>query len=694
MSFKIGDISLGKSSKRYTRPVSFDNNTTMDFGFCQPLFCQLLLENSDISVSLRQLVRLAPMPVPSFARVSLVNKFVFVPWSDVCPYYEALLSNIPYGPSKVIPTKLPYITNDYLIRVLLTYLGTYATCYYVSAANGKESLTQVTDAVETKVYANIAKEWCADMKVKDNDGDTFEPVSYKRTDSKEPVAPNSADYLYRCSATNMGEGVYAGEVDYVVAFKFDGQARHIRQILLGLGYSLTMYDTTPVNALPIFAYYKAWFDTYAPKRTMSWTDTNAYQMIHSLFDSDYKPDLAVQQDSETYPYMFALLYDLAGCYYVADDDFVSVHRDDLQTVSNNAVSFVESAYDGINNNAVTQDTSNANPTYFPTTDSNAGGAYINNVGLQTLQRLSRFVNKDSVIGQRISRWVSNHFGASVANSLYRDVYQVHTSIVPLQINDVFSTSDTADEATQQGEVLGAYAGKGIGFDNSQFKFHADKRGYLFCMSSVVPKMGYFQGTDTSLYGLDRFTLPNPDFDAVGMEVTPSGFVLGDNGYTSESKRTRQDFTAGFGYVPRYSGYKVKKNIVNGDMSLRSTIDSMSPYYLDRIVQTGDVLYTKLTSGAYEQKSIYPSRVPRASEKWRYPTRYSWLGDPNRMFYNASVYHGASAQSPLVAEGDLYDNFIVQNLFEFKIIDFLKPISMSFDTYEETTDNTTQNVSPE
>lgn len=74
--FKIGGISLGKSTKKYLRNTDFDNNTTMDFGFCQPLFCQFLLPDSNISVSAKQLVRLAPMPVPSFARVSLVNKFI------------------------------------------------------------------------------------------------------------------------------------------------------------------------------------------------------------------------------------------------------------------------------------------------------------------------------------------------------------------------------------------------------------------------------------------------------------------------------------------------------------------------------------------------------------------------------------------------------------------------------------------
>ena len=72
MSNIIPKISLGTSSKKkYTRRVDFDNNTTMEFGFVQPLMSKLLEANSNINVSYKQLVRLAPMPCPTFGRISL-----------------------------------------------------------------------------------------------------------------------------------------------------------------------------------------------------------------------------------------------------------------------------------------------------------------------------------------------------------------------------------------------------------------------------------------------------------------------------------------------------------------------------------------------------------------------------------------------------------------------------------------------
>lgn len=673
--FKIGGISLGKSTKKYLRNTDFDNNTTMDFGFCQPLFCQFLLPDSNISVSAKQLVRLAPMPVPSFARVSLVNKFVFVPWSDLCGYYEALLSNMPYNGS-VVPTELPYVYNAYLCKCLLdNSLGSVATFYEVDTTVPSPITYKMCTAVDALTYSNsLQSQWETEISSHAcNKKFTLTPAQFKDA----AVSPNSADYLVN---------FVAGEKHVIAAFRFSTRAKHLRSVLIGLGYSLAMQDWSKVNALPLFAFYKAWFDTYAPKRSVAWTDTDVFKALKSVSD-DYLPNLCNDEDS-----MDIVFKSLSDCYYVSNDDFVSVHRADISNVSLSPFSYV-------NESGVPQSTKAVTNKVLPyiTQDND-----LSLIALDVVKRLTRFVNKDSIIGQKMSTWVRNHFNAQVANSLYQDVYQVKTDILPLQINDVFSTADTADASSQSGERLGSYAGKGIGFGDTGCRFHSDRHGYLLCISAIVPKSGYFQGNDTSLYGLDRFTLPSADFDALGMEVTPFGFIAGDIGFTDMTASTDQklDYSAGFGFVPRYSGYKFKKNIVNGDMSRRSLIDSMSPYYLDRILQTGDALYQSLEDNKFAQiRQFYPS-LPKASEQWRYLTRYPWLGDYDRIFYNDDVYHGSTSTPVDSSSEDMDgsaarpDNFIVQSLFTMKIQDVLKPLAMSYDTFDEDSDNTSTEVNPE
>lgn len=673
--FKLGGISLGKSTKKYLRNTDFDNNTTMDFGFCQPLFCQFLLPDSNISVSAKQLVRLAPMPVPSFARVSLVNKFVFVPWSDLCGYYEAMLSNMPFNGS-VVPTQLPFVYNAYLAKCLLsTLFGSVATFYEVDTSVPSPVTFKECSSTDALKFAGFLE---TSWKTQCTSHACTIDVNVTPWQVKEDiVSPNTADYLVH---------FHANEKTILAAFRYSTRAKHLRSVLIGLGYSLAMQDWTKVNALPLFAFYKAWFDTYAPKRTVAWTDSSVFKFIKNVSDN-YLPNVC--NDLDIYK---VVLMALSDCYYVSNDDFVSVHRSTLENVSLGKFPYVTEL--GVNTTTPSFDASQQPYSY----STNA----LSLISLDVVKRLTRFVNKDSIIGQKMSTWVRNHFNAQVANSLYQDVYNVKTDVLPLQINDVFSTADTADPSSQSGDRLGSYAGKGIGFGDTGCRFHSDKHGYLLCISAIVPKSGYFQGNDSSLYGLDRFTLPSADFDALGMEVSPFGFIAGDLGFTDQAATSDQklDYSSGFGFVPRFSGYKFKKNIVNGDMSRRSLIDSMSPYYLDRILQTGDALYQSLPDNKFAQiRRFYPS-LPKASEQWRYLTKYPWLGDYDRIFYNDDVYHGSTSTSVDNPSDDIDgsaarpDNFIVQSLFTMKIQDVLKPLAMSYDTFDEDSDNTSTEVQPE
>lgn len=139
MSFK--SVLLGTSAnKNYTHNMSFDNNTTMDFGFLQPLLSQYMLPKSTISVSSKQLVRLAPMPTPSFARMYLQNYARFVKMTDVVPYYESLLSGIsfttPSGVS-VKPVQMPVTTNSFLLWNILC-LSSCTVYYKIADPSGQD----------------------------------------------------------------------------------------------------------------------------------------------------------------------------------------------------------------------------------------------------------------------------------------------------------------------------------------------------------------------------------------------------------------------------------------------------------------------------------------------------------------------------------------------------------------------------
>ena len=664
MAFNLSSISLGSSAKkRYSRNLNYDNNTTMPFGFLQPILSQRLEANSDISFSVKQLIRLAPLPVPSFGRMKLLNKSVFVPFADVCPYYEAFLSNQPYtsATGTFKPSQLPY-TSSACLQFFLLINSNYAT--YVKSGSDFQFVS--SDSTSYSWLANLAKS------VFGRTSALSSPTYIKGTRLQtlpEDFSVDSADYVAQIDES------------HIIAFRYTQEMRNLRTIFVGLGYSLDLYSTKSVSILPLLCYYKAWFDSFAPQRSMAWTNTQCYTLIRHI-DDKYEVAWNSLDNVSDFNFFYNFLFqELTNCWYIPDDDFLSIHRTAPVT---DAATRTLGYIDQIGNKN----------SFTPTTTESS----VDMVTLNTIQRLTRFVNKDSVIGRKMSDWVRNHFGANIANQLYKDVYQVNTFDVPLSVDDIFSSSDTA--VTQgsrkgDGELLGAYAGLGVGSTEKpvNVKFHAPVAGYFICMSCIVPISSYCQGDTADLYCIDRDTVPFPEFDALGYELNPRSMFLTSNDvykFSALPNGTHTTGDKGFGFVPRYSALKVKRNIVNGDMSRRGTISSFSPYYLDRLITQATASESKTATAGHFNISINASDAPSASETWRYLCRYPWLGNFNRIFYNSGTSEIGNTylqQSPWLVD----DNFIVQSVFNLTVTDFLKPLSLSWDTYDESSDTSTTDV---
>ena len=184
-------------------------------------------------------------------------------------------------------------------------------------------------------------------------------------------------------------------------------------------------------------------------------------------------------------------------------------------------------------------------------------------------------------------------------------------------------------------------------------------------------------------------MPNPDYDAVGYEITNRSCFVNSNDIKLQGNTSDN---VGFGFVPRYSGFKFKKNVVNGDLSRRGSFDSYSAYYLDRVLTDQDITATDEKGDGKYTITVRAGDVPNASEQWRYLCRYDWLGSFDRIFYIDSGFGLRKGRS--YAKDDLLigDHFIVQSIFDVKVTDFLKPISQSWDTFEEDNDTSTVDVS--
>lgn len=676
MSF--GKIKVGTAfSKSYTHNMDFDNNTTMDFGTIQPLLCQYLFPRSDVKVNYRQLIRLAPMPTPSFARLFAKNYVRFVPISDVVPYHEALLAKKPFfsGTTSFIPRWMPYTSNRVLMWKLL--IKSHWTIYYHK--NGVYSVGVPGSDDWTSFVFPLLRSFYRYM------GFGSDPsISSARLDDKNlmfnqtAVSFEQSDYIvpiYNSSATSTSSP------DGYLVFKFSDAMLRLRKQLIGLGYSLMLDDNTNISLAPMLAYYKAYFDTFGLTRIRSFESTNCYALIRLISEYNYAFDLSlianqpIKDNPKNNAYYFdAFVYDLANLFYTDSNNFLAAHRErpnnDALSPFNSVSSFLEANGNSLNEVKTFSLDRKQVTAVTRTLGSDFSGGFTQ-LTLDVLKRITRFVAKDSAIGYRISDWVRSHYGADVVNTLFEESNFISSSTTPIDISDVFSTSETANIGNEsKGDYLGAYAGKGIGFNKNGFSFHARCHGYLFMFSCIVPQIRDFVGTDPTLYAIDTDTIPVPEFDALGMELTPRGAVVGDNFINSLNEFTDKPF----GFVPRYSGFKFKKDVVNGNMYCGYYKRDFQPYFLNRIPYNNYM---------QSNRSLLFHMSPNASTSWQIMNGNTSVGNFNRLFYD---------EGKPFTDYDNPENFIVQTVFDFKVKNFLKPISESYETFDDSNDNNTTNVS--
>ena len=696
MSFK--NIVLGTQRKNYTHNLSFDNNTTMEFGVIQPLLSQIMFPKSKIKVSAKQLVRLAPMPTPSFARMFLQNYATFVKMTDVVPYFESFLSKIPFTSSSktYTPISLPIISNKLLTYYLLSFAkySLYKQTNTVLNGYDFELVTKstvsyhdvVTNAVSSfqNKYGFVTGKNFAFM-LSSLNCMLNEGTSSSFAGATDVVYPSESDYTCVFTASDNHK--------YMFCFRFSDHLKRLRKVFVGLGYDINLTSDSSVSFAPLLAFYKSYYNLFGLTRDLPFETTNCFSIIKLIEDYtfDFTHTRFVSENtSQDFVKLKKFLDDCSNLWYTSSNSYIAAHRDNLVNgtplrtlntlLQQNGYYTVNSVPDS-NYNVIPE---------VPTISylrSRIKETYFSQLSLDVLKRLTQFVNKDSVIGKRMSDWVRVHYGADVSNSLFEDSFRINQWSTAVDIDDVFSTSDTADIGTaNKGDFLGSYAGKGSGFSSSGFSFTAPVHGYCFVLSTLVPITNTFQGTDPTLLGVDLDTFPQPEYDAHGFEATPRSVFFGDNSVCLDTEKKSSDT---FGFVPRYTGFKVKKNIVNGDMDLGYFKTDLHPYFNDRLFYNSSLGFSLNGNTNVTLTNVSTDNCPNASTEYQKLCRYAFMGDFNRLFYNSgSVFNDAVTYIRDIPHSD---NFIVQTVFDVRVSNFLKPVQNSYDTFDDDVDNNTTSV---
>lgn len=630
-------VRFNNPRKSYTNKFSFDNNTTFGIGNVQPLFCKQLCSGSKISVNFNQLTRLSPLVVPTFARLKQRNDFAFVPMSMVMPAFDAFLSSsLIQGTNKsYVPNSVPCTTNADLFLSLCSK-SAFATYTWFKTTD----TTYRNDDIDAfrDTYGNSIT--------------IHNMVSPKPT--LEQLKPSYFDFVLDLSIAIVS----SLKEENRFCFKLTSIGRFWYSVLRGLGYTLDPNDTTPVSILPLWAFVKAYYDIYYPKRDNPWHASNYYNAINSFYNGNF-----VTRTVGSLTYDMVPTYDtilpmfgtepIFGFYAPVDDCLASVatpYPINYGSKASNNNTFDNS---NLTENPLTLKSQDSNVSHVPVIGGQSDDAQFTGISadqLTLVNRLWNFVQKSSVVGQSVKDWFKVHLGVGTNEDMFDQTLLVDSVVNDVSINAVISTAQTSGLGPSGGDHLGALAGQGYAAKNGNIHFEARTFGYFMCLTSIVPLSGVSCGTQPELYQNTLYEQQLPDFDALGYEIVNKSSFL--ETFTDGNERLKVgDVKGGFGYVPRLSSWKSIHNIRSGNFAVNSVKDSFIPYNVD----------------------VLPNQALTAGILWRFP----WASSGRFVSFNRMFYNIENVNSTYGMANPLDDNFMCQTAFDVSYTSYLKPLSDSF-----------------
>ena len=527
---------------------------------------------SKISVNFNQLTRLSPLVVPTFARLKQRNDFAFVPMAMIMPSFDAFLSNsVIKGTKKTyVPNSVPCTTNADLFLSLFS-----------QGVNASFTL------FNNEGYHDV------DQTFKDTYGNkvTIHNLITKPLPTFEQLPTSYFDFILDNTVAVSSE--WAPETR--CCFKLSSYGRFWYSVLRGLGYSLDPNDTLPVSILPLWAFVKAYYDLYYPKRDNPWHVSNYYSDINAFYNGDFvvrtvgslKYDMISSFNS-----IHALFGTLPKFDFFApvDDSLASVATTQPINLNSGASFDASSIFDNGNNSGDKFKVSS-------NSDGSVSGPLTNNVPsltkivsdgdnvgisadqLTLVNRLWSFVQKSSVVGQSVKDWFKVHLGVGTNEDMFDQTILVDSVVNDVSINAVISTAQTSDPSAKTGDNLGALAGQGYAAKNGNIHFEARTFGYFMCLTSLVPLSGVSCGTQPELYLNTLYEQQLPEFDSLGYEVLNKA-SFNETFVDGNTKVKDGSVKGGFGYVPRLSSWKSVHNIRSGNFAVNSVKDSLIPYNVD------------------------------------------------------------------------------------------------------------------
>lgn len=756
-------INIETPDKTKTKlPWSRNFFTTSSFGECVPLQVKKILAHSKTVCGTDQLLRLSPMVLPTYGDVKLKIWHNFVGMSDLIRSYTKFVTGQPYSTTQGVRTQTykPRMKLSDISSLIL--IGCKFTIYDYDTINGTE-LTPDARATNWRLYEtndsvdNLYRK--AEIVTQLLSQGYLGSVTYE--DARFPsyrgimVSPrmfneNAPTNLVPCANQNIVAGsqdpdtqvwtanpdcdlfgtTYADDgviksaevplnkADFVftrnigteqnpsfVAFavRLSSFGTRLYKILKACGFEVNFADNESyLDILPLFAYYKTYFDSFGLCLYQNYESTNAAYLLNQYDNAN-----STVFDLGNTEFM-RFIYDLGNTYVADVQDFISAHQR-TDAVSTNSEGFIKNIVLDPNYNG--QDLTD-NISQFPNPQSEYPNVTMvtnhvfidkvnhSEVSAELLKRLYKFTNRNTIAGRRIAELLrAAGYGAYVDE---QKSSFIGYSEVQVSVSDINATADSYNTPDQKGSILGEYVGKGIGYNEKvsqkKFVYENEEVGYWITMVAVVPSAGYTQSLDPLLYCTEREEEYQREMDGLGQEFTRKNVLVGGpSWYHRNAFNDKNAFRDSFGLVPRETRYKVAHQLVSGDFALRSTRDGYLPFSVDKFIDVGNrEVVQKYPEQPLPNMRFFTARtnfnmtdVPIAGNTWRFNARYPWLNNFNRIF--ASMPDEVAQRLDLGDEGSLimyelthrvYDGFILLGRFDMDAFSPVLAIADSYGTMDE------------
>lgn len=174
--------------------------------------------------------------------------------------------------------------------------------------------------------------------------------------------------------------------------------------------------------------------------------------------------------------------------------------------------------------------------------------------LNLAKKVYTMLNRIAVSDGSYNAWIQTVYTSGGLNHIETPIYLGGSSL-EIEFQEVVNNSGTEEQP------LGTLAGRGIASNHrgGNVIFKADEPGYIFCITSLTPRVDYFQGNEWDNYLMTLDDLHKPQLDGIGFQ---------DRLYRSINANTEYGMASmSIGKQPAWIEYMTAVNKTYGNFAL-------------------------------------------------------------------------------------------------------------------------------